>query len=322
MWAFHIGWAVFFLPLLLKTYRLLQVFTAAKNMKRKTISTKMLLGVLTAWVVCVEVLICSLWSGILKPRGVSTYMTDTRDPYLLREYKTCLAISDQIISSDNQGNTAATSNQAGPVYSSASISTNSAHTTLLTISSCANGLLVFGGVVLAIRTRNISSKFSESNQQAAMMYNSGVFTALVVVLFLAPTSSPHSSARAQVSCMMLCLTLNMLILFVPKLFDLSDDEMSSMSKSIANKMSGKKKSKGFEHTRSNPDNKWNKKGKRTDSSHQSASYSQGTEGESVADTRKSEPMSIELTPPGPPDANDAHTQYTPRLHPRLIEMYL
>jgi hypothetical protein len=243
IWAFHIGWAVFFLPLLLKTYRLLQVFTAAKHMKRKTVSTKLLLGVLTAWIICVEVLISALWSGILNPRGDSTYMTDATDPSLLREYKVCQSTPDGTLTSvtTDSEDSASTYGQVSSVYRSASVSANSAYAPLVAISSAANGVLVFAGVVLAIRTRNISSKFSESSQQAAMMYNSGVFTALVAVFFLLPAASPHASARAQVGCMMLSLTLNLLILFVPKLFDLSDSEMSNMSNSIANKNGTRKK---------------------------------------------------------------------------------
>ena len=222
---------MFFLPLLLKTYRLLQIFTAAKRLRRKTVSVKTLLALLTAWIVCVEVVICALWSGILSPKPESVYMTELNSPNVLIEYKVC-ETSISFASSTTAILPETSESLAGPVYEASSTSRRIFYLPVLLTSSILNGMLVLIGVILAIRTRNISKKFSESSQQAAIMYNSGVFTALALILFLTPSASPHSSALAQVSCMVTCLALNLVILFVPKFFDLSDVEMSKMDKNM------------------------------------------------------------------------------------------
>ena len=215
-WTLSFGWGTFFVPLLLKTYRLYAVFDAARHMKRIKISTAYLIGALCMWLVLVEGVLSLITSVVVNLTPSFKYVEDYHNPGLLFKHRIC------------------------------SSSTNTDPTTqaILFVILCAmNLLLVVVGVVLAIRTRNISSKFSESSQLAAMMYNSFLFTALAVVFSLLPNVDPQFTTRTNMVLMMIGLTLNLVVLFVPKFINLNDESMSRMGSSNNNTQRESKKSK-------------------------------------------------------------------------------
>jgi hypothetical protein len=193
------GWGTFFVPLLLKTYRLHAVFDAAKKMKRVKITTSTLIKMLLAWLIIVEGTFSLLIAFVIRLSPQSLYVPDPSDTTILLSHVICQSVTDD------------------PAYGY-----------IYGIGVFLNCILVLVGVVLAIRTRNITSKFSESSQLAAMMYTSLLFAILVAVFSFLPSKNPDFFARAYMVLLFVGITFCLLILFVPKFVDLEDESMSGM----------------------------------------------------------------------------------------------
>merc|ERR1712072_1472345 len=98
-----------------------------------------------SWIVLVECLIPGVWMAVAPPVPTSMYVVDRSNATTLYEYKVCRQQASASSNSEDEGDGLP------------------AEQALLLTSILLNGLLVVIGVVLAIQTRNISSRFSESS---------------------------------------------------------------------------------------------------------------------------------------------------------------
>lgn len=183
-WTLNFGWGVFFVPLLLKTYRLYAVFDAAKRMKRVTVRTEDLMIILMAWLLIIEGTLSLVITFVIKLVPKPKFLNDLRNPNTLLSYQVCEPASTNV--NDLSG-----------------------YTAIYIIAICLNLILVLVGVVLAIRTRNISSKFSESSQLAGIMYNSLLFATLYVVFSVLPSTNPDFLSRAYALLLFIGVTINL-----------------------------------------------------------------------------------------------------------------
>ena len=262
-WTMSFGFGTFFVPLLLKTYRLYAVFDAARHMKRIKISTAYLMGVLCAWLFLVEGVLSLVMSIVLNFSPAFQYVENVNDPTKLHRHHVCRPVRSLF-------------DRVGTPYGTANV--------LFGILCTLNLLLVLIGVVLAIRTRNISSKFSESSQLAAMMYNSLLFAGLAIVFVVLPEVDPIFQTRTNMVLMMIGLSFNLMILFIPKFMNLGEDN-SFMSGSNSPKSKSSKKqqprSKTFKKSKSAPDGSSTTS---TTTTTPSSSVSSSTEGSALRHT--------------------------------------
>ena len=217
LWTKKFGWGFLFVPLLLKTYRLHAVFEGAKRLKRIQIKTSTLIIALCAWLLLVEGTVSLLESTLLDQSPSYVYVPDMTDSKhsgrRLHKHRIC---GQEGLRSENGGE------QIAVVAS--------------LIGIVLNMLLVLAGVIMAIRTRNISSKFSESTQLVMIMYNSFLFSALAFVFSTLPNLSPTFFVRTNALLLGIGLTLNIMILFVPKFYNFGDSGDQQM-----NSLGGRKK---------------------------------------------------------------------------------
>lgn len=212
LWTRNFGLGFFFVPLLLKTYRLHAVFEGAKHLKRIQIKTSTLIIALCAWLLLVEGIVSLLESTLLDQSPSYVYVPDIIDSKLsgrsLHKHRICGPESKGFRSENGGEQVAVVASLIGIVL---------------------NMLLVLAGVIMAIRTRNISSKFSESTQLVMIMYNSFLFSTLVFVFSTLPNiGSPMFLVRTKSLLLGIGLTLNIIILFVPKFYNFGDQQMNSL----------------------------------------------------------------------------------------------
>ncbi|KAG2232035.1 hypothetical protein INT48_000590 [Thamnidium elegans] len=91
-----------------------------------------------------------------------------------------------------------------------------------TISELAVGvwcfLLVAVSTFLAFKTRNISSKWSETNQIAYVSYNTGIATLIASPAFFLPLDNYIVSFYLKISSALFALTFSLAVLYFPKFF--------------------------------------------------------------------------------------------------------
>ena len=93
----------------------------------------------------------------------------------------------------------------------------------MTLSVILNGSVIILGVIMALQTRNIDSRFSESKVIAAIMYNTFVISLFIGIYNLESgrvSQYPHRIIVVESLGIFIGATLNVMLLYIPKMLKL------------------------------------------------------------------------------------------------------
>ena len=212
VWFANLGWSLFLVTLLLKELRVRELYRAAEKFKKSRLSVKMVRKLLAFWMFFSTFLL-SLLSTLVHPsEAVLEYIPSSADAHKLLKYELC-----------------STRQHASTGWN--------------TVSFILNSMVILAGVILAIQTKTIDSRFSESRVIAAIMYNTFVTSLFVAGIYVVAGSSqeagakyttqfPHVLTMAEAICINFGTSINVALLFVPKLLRLAPEMVHDLEKII------------------------------------------------------------------------------------------
>ncbi len=192
IWFANFGWGLFLVTLVLKELRVRELYRAAMKFKKPRMTIKNVRQLLLAWMFIVEFLITLIWTLVHPPEAIFTYIQSENDSNTLLKYEICSMQNYESIG-------------------------------WMTLSVILNGSVIILGVIMALQTRNIDSRFSESKVIAAIMYNTFVISLFIGIYILESgrvSQYPHRIIVVESLGIFIGTTLNVMLLYIPKMLKL------------------------------------------------------------------------------------------------------